>query len=413
MNKQMNVVIFIADSNGGYPVPAVNGGSVSTLIEHLVEENEKKLLMDLTIVSLYDKEANKKAQDKYPHINFVWVKVPRIIKCLDNIAYYFAKMILKKKKTLSYISVFTLIDYILKASRHLKKYKYDKVILENNIPMAWIIKLSNYKGDYYYHFHNVPRINGKCKDVFENATGYLCVSKYVAKQIQSAENPIGPVKSEKTKVLYNCVDINLFRRIDDLDALDAERKKFKISKDDNVVVFVGRLSEEKGIDKLLEAIPLVKSSGLKVLIVGSLINNQTVVDEYQMKLKKLASEAKDRVIFTGYIDQLELPLLYNISDVAVLPSMWDEPAGLTMVEAMACGLPVITTNSGGIPEYVSDCAIILNRDVDIRKNIAVSIEQVITNKNQISYMRDKGITRALNHLASENYLDNFIEEISK
>lgn len=55
----MKVLILTADSNGGYPVPAVKGGAVSTLIEHLAAGNNEKLLCDMEILSLYDLEAEK------------------------------------------------------------------------------------------------------------------------------------------------------------------------------------------------------------------------------------------------------------------------------------------------------------------------------------------------------------------
>lgn len=408
----MKVVIFTADSNGGYPVPAVRGGAISTLVEHLVKENEDKQLIDLTIVSLYDREAKEKAED-YPHINFVWIKTPRIVKGIDKLAYFCIRKVFRKKKTLSYISMLELINYIFRASRYLKKNKYDKAVIENNVPMAWIIRLSKYKGDYYYHFHNIPRINAGCKKVFDNAAGFLCVSDYVANRIQKNDNPIGPVALSKTMTLYNCVDTLLFRKIEDEKLLDKERKKLHISGNKKIVVYVGRLSEEKGIDKLLEAIPLVKTQNIKVLIVGSLIYNQSAVDMYQLKLKELAEKSKDKVIFTGYIDQKELPLIYNLADVTVLPSMWDEPAGLTMVEAMACGTPVITTKSGGIPEYVGEYGVVLERDERLVANIAKSVDRVICENLSFTTLAEEGMNRVKKFFSPAMYIQNFANCINE
>ena len=53
----MKIGIFIADSNGGYPVPASRGGAVSTLVEHLVKENNEKQMTDLDIITIYDEKA--------------------------------------------------------------------------------------------------------------------------------------------------------------------------------------------------------------------------------------------------------------------------------------------------------------------------------------------------------------------
>lgn len=201
---------FIADSNGAFPVPAVKGGAVATLVEHLVKEGNKDNDNKLTIFSYYDKNAFNISK-KYSNTEFIWIKRPMIIKAFDRILFKGIQVLRKNKKSISYATVFSLCWYILKCSIHLRKNIYDKVILENNIPIAWIIKLSRYTGDYYYHFHNVPRINAKCKDVFAKCKGMLCVSKFVASQIKSKENAIGPVRKEQIKILYNCIDTEIFK----------------------------------------------------------------------------------------------------------------------------------------------------------------------------------------------------------
>ena len=145
----MKIAIFIADSNGGYPVPAVKGGAVSTLVEHLVEKNNERQLAEMTVVSYYDKEAVEKLKTFFKH-----------------------------QKALSFKNLWSLIYYIFKSASFLKSKEYDNVVLENNIPMAWIIKMAKYEGKYFYHFHNVPRINAKVKSVFEKCTGYLKIKLY-------------------------------------------------------------------------------------------------------------------------------------------------------------------------------------------------------------------------------------------
>lgn len=93
----MKIAIFIADSNGGYPVPAVKGGAVSTLVEHLVEKNNERQLAEMTVVSYYDKEAVEKAK-KYPNIIFKWIKPPKIIKKMDDFSFFILKTFLNTKR---------------------------------------------------------------------------------------------------------------------------------------------------------------------------------------------------------------------------------------------------------------------------------------------------------------------------
>ena len=188
--------------------------------------------------------------------------------------------------------------------------------------------------------------------------------------------------------------------------------RFGIGRKDKVLVFVGRMSEEKGIDKMLRALDYVQYEHLKCLIVGSLIYNNDTEDEYQKEIHRLAEKHKDKVVFTGFISQQDLPDIYNLADIAVLPSMWDEPAGLTMIEALACGTPVITTRSGGIPEYVEGGAIVLERNDDLSKQIAANIEQLLTDRQLYIQYSDMGQERVKTSFSTNWYLEHFLEALA-
>lgn len=383
----MKTAIFIADSNGRYPVPAVHGGAVSTLIESLLYGNNKEKYMDLTVVTYYEKNAEIIAKEKYPNVNFKWIRIPYIIMALDMLFFKVITTFFKSKKGISYKSVFSLVYYIVISTVFLSTHTFDKVVLENNIPLAWIIRLSKYKGKYYYHFHNVPRIDAKCREVFSKCSGYLCVSKYVATQITSSNSAIGKISEKKVRVLYNCIDVELFSVFKDRITIRREIcERYNINPKNKILVFVGRLSSEKGIDKILRAMKSLKNENLTLLIIGSLMHNADVTDSYQNELKQLSKKLGDKVVFTGYISQEELPKFYNIADEVVLPSMWDEPAGLTMVEALSCGAFVVTTLSGGIPEYVGNYATLLERD-SIIQNLTNTLDEN-TNSKDISAQRN-------------------------
>lgn len=382
----MKIAIMQADSNGGYPIPASKGGAVSTLVEHLIEDNSCSKCADLTIVSYYDEEAER-ISEKYNNVKFVWVKIPKIIKLLDQICFETFRICFKKKKLVSYKSLFSLLWYIRFGTKFLKKNLFDKLILENNIPLAIMIKKSNYKGEFYYHFHNVPRVHMGCRDVFNKCSGFLCVSNYVANQIKSEDSAIGKIAEEKIHVLYNCIDTNKFRA--KFEEHVVIRNKYGLKNDDKVIVFVGRLSEEKGIDRIIEALKLIEDTSIKLLIVGSYMYNSNTKDPYSLYLHKIAKSLEDRIVFTGYIQQEELAEIYSASDIAVLPSMWDEPAGLTMIEALACEIPVITTESGGIPEYVNGNAIVLKRDANLVDEIKNSILNTLEKNIDVQNGRKK------------------------
>lgn len=401
----MKIAIFTADSNGGYPVPASKGGAVSTLIEHLVSENNKKKLLEMEVLSFYEERAVEKSQ-MYPYVSFTWVKVPKVISLLDTLLFSIILKFFKKKKAISFRSILGLIYYIINSSIWLRKHKCDKVVVENNIPMAWIIKLSNYKGEVWYHLHNLPRTNAKCLSVF-GKSNFLCVSNFISKKICEQESAIGEIPREKCFVLYNCVDTILFRKKEDVDV----RLKYGIKTSEKILLFVGRLSEEKGVDKLLGAIKLIPRDDVRILIVGSLIYGANVMDSYQMRIKEMAEELGNKVIFTGYIPQSELPCYYNSAYISVLPSLWEEPAGLTMIESMACGTPVITTSQGGIPEYVRSGAIVLPINENLEENIAKNVEMLLSDKSIYEKMCDSAIVCVQENFTPEKYFMNFYEKI--
>ena len=116
---------------------------------------------------------------------------------------------------------------------------------------------------------------------------------------------------------------------------------------DSYILFLGRLVPEKGIRYLVEAFKNVKTDKKLVIAGGS-----SDTDSFMNELKDLAKD-DDRIIFTGFVDYKEMPTLYKVADVVALPSIWNEPAGLTIIEAITAGKPLITTCSGGIPEYAT------------------------------------------------------------
>lgn len=406
---RQSVLILQADSNGCYPIPAVKGGAVSTLMEHLVRLNDDKQTIDLSIVSFFDEEAERQANSKYPNINFIWVRRSWIVKSFDWLILHIVKLLLPKQKWISYIAIASLLWYIWNVKKILKKSKYDKVVIQNNIPLIWAIKLSKYEGDYIYHLHNIPRINAKCKELFSKCKCFLCVSEYVGKVISNIDNPIGPIPEDKIRVLYNCVDTRLFRP-KEINKQDLS-KQFGILDNEHIIMFSGRLSQEKGVDYLLKSLDFIKTPNIKVMIVGSAMYNQKTKDAYHQQLLQLAKKHKEKIVFTGYIPQQTLPDIYNLADISVLPSIWDEPAGLTMIESLACGTPVITTNSGGIPEYVADCAIVLERNSSLPKEIAKAIDMLFSDEILYRKYKQIGFERIQKYFSSDNYLDNFIKAI--
>jgi len=127
-------------------------------------------------------------------------------------------------------------------------------------------------------------------------------------------------------------------------------EKYKFKEDDIVVGFVGGLDSAhyfKGINHLITAISKINNNNIKALIVGS----GNLKKKYQDQAKKLG--VGDRIIFAGYVSGDILPEHYNLTDIFVLPSVdKSEAFGLVLLEAMACGKPLIASNLKGVRSVV-------------------------------------------------------------
>ncbi len=112
-------------------------------------------------------------------------------------------------------------------------------------------------------------------------------------------------------------------------------------------VYVGRIEPNKGLDWFLRA--LARCPAVRADIAG------TGTDAYVAFMKRRATELgiSDRVTFHGWISETEVYALYQQARAVVVPSLWHEPAGLVLLEAAACGRPVIASRVGGIPEYIA------------------------------------------------------------
>jgi glycosyltransferase involved in cell wall biosynthesis len=105
----------------------------------------------------------------------------------------------------------------------------------------------------------------------------------------------------------------------------------------------------------------------------------------------MAEKAGERIIFTGFVNYKDMPALYAMADVCVLPSIWDDPAPLAVIEAMTSGRPLITTRSGGIPEYADkNCAVILERDANLVTNLATAMRELAMDDNRRKILGAQG-----------------------
>lgn len=181
------------------------------------------------------------------------------------------------------------------------------------------------------------------KQILKLADRIIVVSNATKKYVLS----LG-ADSEKIVVLHNGVDINRFRPSDKLET--EIREKLDISLDSKVAITVRRLVYKNGIDTLLKSAETTvkKDSNIVFLIIGK----GPDLSEMREKIRKLELEKNIKLL--GFISDKELPAYYNAADFFILPSKSGEGLPLVSLEAMACGLPVIATDVGGIKEIMEE-----------------------------------------------------------
>lgn len=171
-----------------------------------------------------------------------------------------------------------------------------------------------------------------------------------------------------SSIIYGAVDTSPYVSLDKLnDKMDSI----------TTLLYIGRLTQDKGVHTCIQAMGIINNSTANgqfdLIIVGS------GDKEYETYLCNLAKDEKvdDRVVFKGARPKSELPEMYRDADIFLFPSIWPEPFGRVLVEAMAAGLPVIGTAVGGTAEILRDGENGLTFTPDNPQSLATQITRLI------------------------------------
>jgi D-inositol-3-phosphate glycosyltransferase len=150
---------------------------------------------------------------------------------------------------------------------------------------------------------------------------------------------------ERVGIVPCGVDMDLFRPV----ARDEARRALGLN-DARILLFVGRIDPLKGIDRLIEAVPLLPDrEGLRLLVIGGDDYSRSEMDKLHGLAASLGIE--DLVTFQGSVKHDRLPYYYGAADVCVVPSYY-ESFGLVALESLACGTPVVSSDVGDIRNII-------------------------------------------------------------
>lgn len=384
-------------TSGILPIPAVMGGAVENLTDCYLRYNDRHHLHDITVYSIAHKAtaAHPALQSKVNHYRYIDMDSPlakfrkKLYQLRHHDGYYY----------------YTIEFFLQQVIKEIKQHDYDAIIVENRPGFG--LKLRQQTDiPIIYHIHNneLHTQTHMAKEIYDTATKVVCVSDYIASQVRAIDPD-----TDKCITVHNGIDLSRFNP----EAKAIERSRLGLAEDDFVVLYSGHLIQEKGVFELADAMAMLGDyKKIKLVIVGgSTFNNKDHNTDHFVILKEKISRIQESAVMTGAIPYSQMPAYLKLADVVAAPSICDEAFGLTVAEAQALGLPIITTRRGGIPEVVTKAnAFLLNTDEQLTTHLADAILDLYQHPEKCQSMRQASLSRAY-LFSDDQYARNFFNAI--
>ena len=195
------------------------------------------------------------------------------------------------------------------------------------------------------------------KTAYENADGIIAVSGGMREDILRSYPKVDPAR---VHVVHNGIDVTAWKPNPSTDV----HERYGIDPHAPTVIFVGRITRQKGLPFLLRALATL-DHGVQVILCAGAPDTPEIAAEVEQLVATLKSKREGVFLISEMLPRHELTQLLSHATTFVCPSVY-EPLGIVNLEAMACGIPVVGTATGGIPEVI----------VDGETGILVPIDQV-------------------------------------
>ena len=375
------------------PLPSVKGGAVETLMQFLIDENEKKKRLQITALSTWDEKAELLGS-QYEYTKFYYIHNHTAVAKLK----YQMSRVLRKVTGIR--------------PEILDSYHRDirKIIEENEQPDICIVE----GGSFTKEFSRISRLVNKDKIVihlhacFDAPPGVdeifpraIAISEYVKQQWQKNSD-------SEVVVLKNCIADVFFESVPQKD-IATLRKKYGYSEEDFVLLYCGRMISAKGVKELLTAVQDMPN--IKLMLLGGYDEGSAEGRRYKRELERII-EGADNITYIGKAANKELPIYYQCAQAVAIPSMWEEGAGLVVLEAMASGRPMILTDSGGMKEYALKGGYLLAKRTEIVESLKACIKVLANDPLKCRKMAEIN-KEAAKIYTQEKYYDAFVNVAEK
>lgn len=238
------------------------------------------------------------------------------------------------------------------------------------------------------------------RHLFVDPQVYEKANRIISPSYQLKDDIVSQFGIEKNKidVILNGIDIQKFSPRATSEEL---KKSLNIQKGEKVLLSVGRITEGKGFDNLIKIISKIKNVELIIIGEGPKLEDLHNIAENERVTKK--------VNFLGEIAHEKLPAFYNLADVFCFPSKLREACPLVLIEAMACGVPVVASRIGGIPNIVENYKDGLLVEPGSITDIEKKIRKLVNDDSLRKRLGEKAREKAVNQFSIEQMVKETIQ----
>ena len=235
----------------------------------------------------------------------------------------------------------------------------------------------------------------------------ITISNYIGHAIMQYY----PQAEPKLRTIYSGVDLNKFipweMSSEALHIRENLRAEYNLDSK-KVILYAGRISQKKGPHVLIKSLSHLQHSDTALVIAGASWYNDHSITDYVAYIRAVAKRSPIPIITTGYIQANEIHKWFYVGDIFVCSSIWEEPLARVHYEAMASGLPFITTARGGNPEIINNNNGLLVNNPEDPLEYANNINKLFSNMDSAREMGRRGRKLAENLYSWENVARNVL-----